>query len=67
MLTTQYARALPNISINAVDPGFTATDLNDGRGTQSVEEGTAAIIRIVRLGADAPTGAFVDRNGDVPW
>jgi len=67
MLTTQYARALPDISINAVDPGFTATDLNDRRGTQSIEEGTDAIIRIIRQGADAPTGAFVDRNGDVPW
>ena len=67
MLTTQYAKALPGIRINAVDPGFTATDLNDHRGTQSVEEGTDAIVRIVLLGANAPTGAFIDRNGTVPW
>jgi NAD(P)-dependent dehydrogenase (short-subunit alcohol dehydrogenase family) len=67
MLTTQYAKALPGIRINAVDPGFTATDLNDHRGTQSVEEGTDAIVRIVLLGANAPTGAFVDRDGAVPW
>jgi hypothetical protein len=49
MLTTQYAKMLPGIRINAVDPDFTATDLNDYRGTQSVEEGTDAIIRIVGL------------------
>jgi NAD(P)-dependent dehydrogenase (short-subunit alcohol dehydrogenase family) len=67
MLTTQYAKALPGICINAVDPGFTATDLNDHRGTQSVEEGTDAIVRIVSLGRKAPTGVFVDRNGTVPW
>ncbi len=26
MLTTQYAKALPDIRINAADPGYTATD-----------------------------------------
>jgi len=28
MLTTQYAKALPRYRVNAVDPGYTATDLN---------------------------------------
>ena len=34
MLSSQYARALPHIRINAVDPGYTATDLNDHSGPQ---------------------------------
>ena len=43
MLTLQYARAYPGMRINAADPGFTATDLNDHRGTQTVTEGTDAV------------------------
>lgn len=39
MITAQYAKALPAFRINAVEPGFTKTDLNHNTGTQSVEEG----------------------------
>jgi NAD(P)-dependent dehydrogenase (short-subunit alcohol dehydrogenase family) len=41
MLTVQYAKALPHIRINAVDPGFTKTDLNHNTGTQTVEQGAS--------------------------
>lgn len=67
MVTIQYANALPEIRFNAVDPGYTATDLNGHPGTQSVAEGTDAIVRLAGLGAEAPTGTFTDRNGTVPW
>ena len=67
MLTTQYAKALPQMRINAVDPGYTATDLNGRSGTQTVAEGTDAIVRMAQLDASGPTGAFVDRHGVVPW
>jgi NAD(P)-dependent dehydrogenase (short-subunit alcohol dehydrogenase family) len=67
MLTTQYAKAFPDIRINAVDPGYTATDFNDHSGPQSVEEGTDAIVRMAQLDASGPTGTFVDRHGAVPW
>jgi NAD(P)-dependent dehydrogenase (short-subunit alcohol dehydrogenase family) len=67
MLTVQYAKAFPEFRINVVDPGYTATDLNGHRGTQTVEEGTDAIIRLATLGEDAPTGTFQDRAGMVPW
>ena len=67
MITTQYAKAFPQIRINAVDPGYTATDLNGHNGTQSVEEGTDAIVAMAKLDASGPTGAFVDRNGVVAW
>lgn len=46
MLTVQYARALPGILVNAADPGFTATDLNNNRGTQTPTEGTDAIVHL---------------------
>lgn len=67
MLTLQYARALPSFRINAADPGYTATDLNDHRGTQTVEEGTDAILYIATLPPDGPTGQFFDRHGAMPW
>jgi NAD(P)-dependent dehydrogenase (short-subunit alcohol dehydrogenase family) len=44
MLTMQYAKALPEIRFNAADPGYTGTDLNAHRGTQTVTEGTDAIV-----------------------
>jgi NAD(P)-dependent dehydrogenase (short-subunit alcohol dehydrogenase family) len=67
MLTSQYAKAYPQIHINAVDPGYTATDFNGHSGFQSVEEGTDAIVRMASIDATGPTGAFVDRHGNVPW
>lgn len=67
MLTTQYAKALPEMRVNVVDPGFTATDLNGGRGVQTVTEGTDAIVAMATLGPDGPTGTFQDRHGHVGW
>jgi NAD(P)-dependent dehydrogenase (short-subunit alcohol dehydrogenase family) len=67
MLTVQYAKAFPEIRINVVDPGYTATDLNGNRGHQSVTEGTDAIVKLALIPSDGPTGTFQDRNGTVPW
>jgi NAD(P)-dependent dehydrogenase (short-subunit alcohol dehydrogenase family) len=67
MLTSQYAKAFPGMRINAVDPGYTATDLNGNRGTQSIEVGAEIIVRMAGIGADGPTGAFLDSAGTVPW
>jgi len=67
MLTVQYAKGLPDLRINAADPGFTATDLNGGTGHQTVEEGTDAIVRLATIGPDGPTGTFLSRTGPVPW
>jgi NAD(P)-dependent dehydrogenase (short-subunit alcohol dehydrogenase family) len=67
MLTVQYARALDGILVNAADPGFTGTDFNNHRGTQTVAEGTDAIVHLATLPPDGPTGTFQDRHGPVPW
>jgi NAD(P)-dependent dehydrogenase (short-subunit alcohol dehydrogenase family) len=67
MLTIRYASAFPRMRINSVDPGFTATDFNRHRGTQTVEEGAEAIVRMAKLDASGPTGTFVDKSGEVPW
>ena len=67
MLTLKYSRALPGILVNAADPGYTATDLNDRQGTQTVTEGTDAIVHLATLADDGPTGVFVNRDGKVAW
>jgi NAD(P)-dependent dehydrogenase (short-subunit alcohol dehydrogenase family) len=67
MLTTQYAKAFPQMRVNAVDPGYTATDFNRHSGPQTVAEGTDAIVAMATIGPDGPTGTFTDRHGAVPW
>ena len=67
ILTSQYAKAYPQMRINAVDPGYTATDFNAHSGPQTVEEGAEIIIRAAQFGPDGPTGAYLDREGTLPW
>ena len=67
MITTQYAKALPGFRVNAADPGYTATDLNHNQGTQTVQEGTDAIVTLATVAPDGPTGGFFDRSGRVAW
>ncbi|WP_019928943.1 SDR family oxidoreductase [Nocardia sp. BMG111209] len=67
MVTVQYAKAYPDIRINAADPGFTDTDLNQHAGTQTVEEGADVIVRLALLGPDGPTGEFFANDGPLPW
>jgi NAD(P)-dependent dehydrogenase (short-subunit alcohol dehydrogenase family) len=58
--------------VNAVDPGFTATDLNHHRGTGTVEDAGARIAKYVLVGEEGPTGKFISEEntpvtGDIPW
>lgn len=65
MITAQYAKALSDIRVCAVDPGWTATDFTDHQGTQTVTEGTDAIVDAAA--ADSIPGTFFNRDGVVPW
>jgi NAD(P)-dependent dehydrogenase (short-subunit alcohol dehydrogenase family) len=68
MLTVQYAKALPGIKFNAVEPGFTATDLTPFSGAgQPVEKGAEVIVRMATIGKDGPTGTFLENDGPLPW
>ena len=67
MMTMQYAKGIADVRFNAVDPGYTATDLNGNTGTQSLAEGTDAIVGLATEPTDAGTGRVVDRHGVVPW
>ena len=69
MMTVQLAYELRDtpIKVNSVDPGYTATDLNQHRGTQTIPQGSAEIIRLALLSGDGPTGTFSNAQGIVPW
>ncbi|HEV7931672.1 MAG TPA: SDR family NAD(P)-dependent oxidoreductase [Actinomadura sp.] len=67
MITVQYAKAFPGMRINAVEPGYTATDLNGHTGTQTVEEGAEIIVRMAQVGPNGPTGGYFDAAGPLPW
>ncbi|CAM5242014.1 SDR family NAD(P)-dependent oxidoreductase [Streptomyces xanthochromogenes] len=67
MITVQYAKAFPAMRINAVEPGFTKTDLNGNTGVQTVEQGADIIVRMASVGPDGPTGGYFDAHGRLPW
>jgi NAD(P)-dependent dehydrogenase (short-subunit alcohol dehydrogenase family) len=58
--------------VNAVDPGYTATDFNQHRGTGSVENAARIIVKYALIDADGPTGKFISNDIDgesdeSPW
>jgi NAD(P)-dependent dehydrogenase (short-subunit alcohol dehydrogenase family) len=67
MVTVQFAKAFPRMRINAVEPGYTRTDLNHNTGTQTVEQGAEIIVRMARVAPDGPTGGFFDAKGPLAW
>jgi NAD(P)-dependent dehydrogenase (short-subunit alcohol dehydrogenase family) len=69
MMTVQLAWELRDtpIKVNTVNPGYTATDLNNNQGTQTLAEGAAETVRQALAPDDAATGGFVQTGGVVPW
>jgi NAD(P)-dependent dehydrogenase (short-subunit alcohol dehydrogenase family) len=69
MMTVHLAYELRDtaIKVNSADPGYTATDMNQHQGNQTVEQGAAEAVRLALLPADGPTGGFFDSDGPHPW
>jgi NAD(P)-dependent dehydrogenase (short-subunit alcohol dehydrogenase family) len=65
MVTTMYAKSLPEVRVTAVDPGYTATNLNGFSGTQTVSEGAEPIVAACTV--DELPGPFIGRSGALPW
>ncbi|MFN6564056.1 MAG: SDR family oxidoreductase [Nostoc sp. ChiSLP01] len=68
-LTVLFAAELKDtpIKVNAADPGYTATDINQNQGHRTIEQGAIAAVRLATLADDGSTGGFFDENGVVPW
>jgi NAD(P)-dependent dehydrogenase (short-subunit alcohol dehydrogenase family) len=65
----QYANELRKngILINAADPGYVDTEINDHSGYLTAAQGAAVLVRLATLGAEGPTGGFFSEDGPVPW
>ena len=68
-VTVQFAVDLKDtgIKVNAADPGYVATDLNQHRGTRTVQQGATAAVRLATLPSDGPTAGYFNEDGVVPW
>ncbi|MHC3472571.1 SDR family oxidoreductase [Streptomyces sp. 7R007] len=68
-LTLMYAHALKadGIKVNAVEPGYVATDLNGHQGVGTAEEAAVTVTRLAVLADDGPTATFQSETGPLPW
>jgi NAD(P)-dependent dehydrogenase (short-subunit alcohol dehydrogenase family) len=55
-----------HILVNAVSPGWVATDMG-GAGGRPLAEGAAGIVWAATLPAHGPTGGFFDDEQPIPW
>jgi NAD(P)-dependent dehydrogenase (short-subunit alcohol dehydrogenase family) len=68
-VTVQYAKLLRDtpIKVNAVCPGYCATDLNNHQGYRTPAQGARIAVELATLGDDGSTGGFYDDDGEVAW
>ena len=68
MLTLQYAKAHPDIKFNALEPGYTATDMTAAfGGGRPAEQSARVVVKLATLGPDGPTGTLQDEDGVLRW
>jgi NAD(P)-dependent dehydrogenase (short-subunit alcohol dehydrogenase family) len=69
MITVSFAKELSDtpIKVNAVCPGYVATDMNGHSGQRTVQQGATASVRYATLPDDGPSGGFFNEDGPVNW
>jgi NAD(P)-dependent dehydrogenase (short-subunit alcohol dehydrogenase family) len=69
MVTVSLGRELAdtNIKVNAAAPGYTATEMNNFQGAQTIAEGAVASVKLATLPDDGPTGGFFNARGAESW
>jgi len=67
--TVSFAKALEasGIKVNAVDPGFTATDMNGHAGYRSVAQAAEIPLALANGAMDGISAAFLNHNGRLGW
>jgi NAD(P)-dependent dehydrogenase (short-subunit alcohol dehydrogenase family) len=68
-MTVQFANELKDtpIKVNAICPGYCATDINGNSGPRTAAQGAVAAIQYATIGDDGPTGGYFNDEGRVPW
>jgi NAD(P)-dependent dehydrogenase (short-subunit alcohol dehydrogenase family) len=71
MVTVQYAKAVPEVKFNAVEPGITATELGgagiDSHPGRPAKDSAQVVARLACIGKDGPTGTFQEDDGALQW
>jgi NAD(P)-dependent dehydrogenase (short-subunit alcohol dehydrogenase family) len=71
MVTVQYAKAIPDVKFNAVEPGITATSLGGGdpgsHPGRPAADSARVVVRLATIDHDGPTGQFHEDNGRLGW
>lgn len=68
-VTVQFANELRGtpVKVNAVCPGYVATDLNNHSGSRTPEQGARVAIQMATIPQDGPTGGYFNEDGRIPW
>jgi NAD(P)-dependent dehydrogenase (short-subunit alcohol dehydrogenase family) len=68
-VTVQFANELREtpVKVNAVCPGYVATDLNGHSGPRTPEQGARIAIEMATIPQDGPTGGYFNEDGRIPW
>jgi NAD(P)-dependent dehydrogenase (short-subunit alcohol dehydrogenase family) len=68
-MTVQFANELKDtpIKVNAICPGYCATDLNGHSGPRTAAQGAVVAIQYATIGDDGPTGGYFSDEGRMPW
>lgn len=68
-LTASYAEQLRAhaIKVNAVCPGYTATEATHYAGTRTPTQAAVIAVRMALVDDGGPTGCFVNDQGELPW
>jgi NAD(P)-dependent dehydrogenase (short-subunit alcohol dehydrogenase family) len=57
-----------NIKVNSVHPGWVKTDLGSDAAPTSIPDGAKTSVAVALLGADGPSGRFIQNtNQQLPW
>ncbi|MET0793307.1 MAG: SDR family oxidoreductase [Polyangiaceae bacterium] len=66
MITVSFAKELAahGIKVNAANPGYVATDLNDNQGYRTVEQGATIAVHLATLGPMGPTAGFFNDGSE---
>jgi NAD(P)-dependent dehydrogenase (short-subunit alcohol dehydrogenase family) len=67
--TVAFAKALEpsGIRVNAVDPGYTATDMNGNTGYRSVAQAAEVPLALATGKISGTSASFLNHNGNLAW